>query len=156
MKYCFLICKSIYIPKVYSIHTIHWDKTEMLKRFPSDKTNDTKKALCFLSRAPTHHNFTFNLWFWSTRFVPLKLCVGFSIFDSVSFLLKFIFLFNKMDGFFTLKQNFFTKFCSQTCYFKVETRSFKIQWYLSWSSPKTDLVTNFLNPQNKVLRTSQG
>ena len=63
MKYCFLICKSMNILKVYSVHTIHWDKTEMLKRFPSDKTNDTKKALCFLSRAPTHHSFTFNLWF---------------------------------------------------------------------------------------------
>ena len=35
---------------------------------------------------------------WSTRFVSLKLCVGFSVFDSDSFLLKFIFLFNKMHG----------------------------------------------------------
>ena len=32
------------------------------------------------------------------RFVSLKLCVGFSIFDSASFLLNFIFLFNKMHG----------------------------------------------------------
>ena len=32
---------------------------------------------------------------WSTRFVFLNLCVGFSIFNSVSPLLKFIFLFNK-------------------------------------------------------------
>ena len=37
---------------------------------------------------------------WSTRLASLKLCVGFSIFDSVSFLLKFIFLFGKMHGFF--------------------------------------------------------
>ena len=40
---------------------------------------------------------------WSTRFISLKLCVGFSIFDSVSFLLKFIFLFNKMHGLFDFK-----------------------------------------------------
>ena len=40
---------------------------------------------------------------WSTRFVSLKLCVGFSVFDSVSFLLKFIFLFNKMHGLFDCK-----------------------------------------------------
>ena len=32
-----------------------------------------------------------------------KLCVGFSIFDSVSFLLKFIFLFNNMHGIFDFK-----------------------------------------------------
>ena len=43
---------------------------------------------------------------WSTRIVSLKLCVGFSIFDSVSFLLKFIFfLFNKMLGLLTLKRH---------------------------------------------------
>ena len=33
----------------------------------------------------------------------LKNCVGFSVFDSVSFLLKFIFLFNKMHGLFDFK-----------------------------------------------------
>ena len=33
----------------------------------------------------------------STRFASLKLCVGFCIFDSASFLFKFIFLFNKTD-----------------------------------------------------------
>ena len=32
----------------------------MLKTFPSDKINVTKYALFFLSRAPTHHSFTFN------------------------------------------------------------------------------------------------
>ena len=37
---------------------------------------------------------------WSTRFVSLKLCVGFSIFNSISFLSKFIFLFSKMHGLF--------------------------------------------------------
>ena len=35
----------------------------MLKKIPSDKINGTKNALFFLSRAPTHHSFTFNLWF---------------------------------------------------------------------------------------------
>ena len=35
----------------------------MLKKFPSDKINGTKNALFFLSRAPTHHSFTFNLGF---------------------------------------------------------------------------------------------
>ena len=35
----------------------------MLKRIPSDKINGTKNVLLFLSRAPTHHSFTFNLRF---------------------------------------------------------------------------------------------
>ena len=35
----------------------------MLKKFPSDKINGTKKVLFFLSQAPTHHSFIFNLLF---------------------------------------------------------------------------------------------
>ena len=32
----------------------------MLKKFPSNKIIVTKNALFFLSRAPTHHSFTFD------------------------------------------------------------------------------------------------
>ena len=32
----------------------------MLKKFPLDKIQGTKNALFFLSRAPTHHSFSFN------------------------------------------------------------------------------------------------
>ena len=35
----------------------------MLTKFPLDRRNGTKNALFFLSRAPTHHSFTFNLQF---------------------------------------------------------------------------------------------
>ena len=35
----------------------------MLKEFSSNKISGTKNALFFLSRAPTHHSFTFNLRF---------------------------------------------------------------------------------------------
>ena len=35
----------------------------MLKKFPSDKINGTKNVLFFLTRAQTHHSFTFNLRF---------------------------------------------------------------------------------------------
>ena len=35
----------------------------MLKKIPSHKINGTKNALLFLSRAPTHHSFTFNFRF---------------------------------------------------------------------------------------------
>ena len=36
---------------------------QILKKCSSDKINGTKNALFFPSRAPTHHNFIFNLWF---------------------------------------------------------------------------------------------
>ena len=35
----------------------------MLKKFSLDKIKDRKNALFFLSEAPTHHSFTFNLRF---------------------------------------------------------------------------------------------
>ena len=38
-------------------------KAQALIKIHSDKTNGTKNALFFLSRAPTHHSFTFNLRF---------------------------------------------------------------------------------------------
>ena len=43
-------------------YTIHWDKTQILKKLSSDNINGIKNALFFLSRAPTH-SFTFNLQF---------------------------------------------------------------------------------------------
>ena len=43
-------------------YTIHWNKANV-KKFSSDKINGTKKAPCFLSRAPIHYSFTFNLRF---------------------------------------------------------------------------------------------
>ena len=70
----------------------------MLKKLFPDKINGAKNALFFFSRAPTHHSCTFDLRFLyelKKKFISLKLCVGSSTFDSVSFLLKFIFLFNK-------------------------------------------------------------
>ena len=71
----------------------------MLTKFSSDKINVAKISLFFLSRAPTLHSVTFNCvsyMSWSTSFMSLKLCVRFSIFESVSFLINFLFLLNKM------------------------------------------------------------
>ena len=78
----------MYILKVYSV-TIHWDRTQILKKSPSNKINGTKKSFFFLLRTPTNQSFTFHGFL-------LKLCAGFPIFDYVPFLLKFLFLFNKM------------------------------------------------------------
>ena len=70
------------------------------------RINDTKSALFFLSRTPTHSNFIFDLLF----LYELKGKVRFSDtvcrifqFDSISFLLKFILLFKKMHGLFEFK-----------------------------------------------------
>ena len=38
-------------------YTIHWNKTQMLKKYSLDKINGTKNALFFLLRAPTHFYF---------------------------------------------------------------------------------------------------
>ena len=88
-------------------YTIHWDKTQMLKKFLLDKINVARNALFFLSWAATHRSFTFIIYdscmSWGTKFVSLNLCVGFPIFDSVFFLLKPILLFNKMQGLFDFK-----------------------------------------------------
>ena len=91
---------------------------------------------------------------WSTKFIFLELCVGFSIFDSVVFLLKFIFLFNKKHGLFDFKTSkFLSKYKNNgkaTHSFAPRPLSFKLQqkvWKFSdtcknsviQSSPKTDL-----------------
>ena len=43
-------------------YTIHWDKTQLLKKFPLGKISGAKIP-SFSSRAPSHHCFSFNLWF---------------------------------------------------------------------------------------------
>ena len=78
----------------------------MLKKIPSDKINGTKNALFFLSRAPTHHSFTFNLQFLYELKHKVRLsktvCGIFHLrFRSV--FIKFIFLFNKMHELFDFK-----------------------------------------------------
>ena len=62
----------------------------MLKKRPSDKISGAKNALFFLSRAPTHHNFTFNLRF----FYELKHRVGLSetVFGIFRFRFDFVFI----------------------------------------------------------------
>ena len=81
-------------------YTLHWDKIQMLKKFPTTKKkkkkkkkNGTKNTLFFLSRASwTHHRFTFSLWFLYELKHKVRLCVRFSIFVSVSFSLLYIFV----------------------------------------------------------------
>ena len=54
--------KYVYSESVFN--TLYSErKHKMLKKLPSDEIDGTKNALFFLSRAPTHHSFTFNLRF---------------------------------------------------------------------------------------------
>ena len=92
--------------KFYSIHyTLEWN-TAIKKIYHLDKINITKNAFFFLSWALTHHNFTLNLQFISElkhKTDLSKSILGFSIFNSFSLSLKFIFLFNKKHWFFGFK-----------------------------------------------------
>ena len=100
---------------------------------------------------------------WSTWFISLKLCIGFSIFDSVSFLLDFIFCSTKSMDSLTLKrhnsfQNKNTRkathrFAPRTLIFKLLQKvlnSMMPAWYQSL--PKADLKTNFLNLKNRTFQ----
>ena len=78
----------------------------MLKSFPSGKMNNTKNVLFFLSQAPAHHSYTFNLRFlyeMKHKVSLSKIEWNFHFFDSALFLLKIIFLLNKMYGLFHFK-----------------------------------------------------
>ena len=81
------VCKSIYILKVYSIH---YKKTVQ------------KMLYLFLSRAPTHHSFTFNLRF----LYELKHKVRLSKTMCWIFHFRFRFVFIKINIFF--QQNTWT------------------------------------------------
>ena len=91
-------------------YTIHRNKTQMSKKNFFGQNKGYKKCPFFF---PELQLITVLLLIcdsymsWSTRFVSLKLCVGFSSFDLVLFLLKFIFLFNKMHGLFDFKTSQF-------------------------------------------------
>ena len=59
----FFLYLKVYIFWKFIQYTIHWDKTQILRKFSSDKTNLTKNALFFISWTPTHDSFTFNSQF---------------------------------------------------------------------------------------------
>ena len=84
------------------------------------------------------------------RFVSLNVneCLRFPIFDSVSFLLKFMLLLTKSMDSFTLKpHNFF--FAPRPLIFKLQQEVLKFDYIcVSWSYPKTDLETSVLKLEN--------
>ena len=82
-------------------YRIHWHKTRMLKK--TSLTQNKMNSFFIREFQLISVLLLISSLSWSTRFVSLIACVG-SIFDSVSFLLKFIsFLFNKKHGLFDFK-----------------------------------------------------
>ena len=100
-----LCSKVFWFVQVGNQYTIHWDKTQIFKKFPLRKLNDTKNALVFFRGLQLIERWAEHYMSWSTRFVSLKLRVGFSNLDSVSFLLNFIIFFNKIHGLFDFKMS---------------------------------------------------
>ena len=105
------IWKCIYLIKRKFIqYLIHWEKTQMLKKVPLDKIKsqiihffDFLK-LQLITVVILIHNFYTS---WSTRFISLKACLGFSIINFVLFSLKFSFLFNKKQEIFEFQPSWF-------------------------------------------------
>ena len=84
-------------------YTILWDKTH---KFPLSKINGKKYVLFFFRELQFITTLLLIYDFYmsrSTRFVSLKLRLGFSFFDYVSLLLQLMFLFHKMRGLFDFK-----------------------------------------------------
>ena len=84
----------------------------MSKEFPSDKINGTKNALFFLSRAPTHQSFTFDLQFLYELKLQVRLsktvCGIFHFQFRFIFIKVYIFVQQKAMDCLTLKRhNFF-------------------------------------------------
>ena len=89
-------------------YTINWDETNIKKIF-FGQNKLCKKCPLFYLAISNSSQVLFLIYSsykgWSTRFTSLKLCLGFSIFNSVSFLLKSIFLFNKLHERFISKRH---------------------------------------------------
>ena len=98
-KKCFW-CVKVYIFWRFTQYVIEWDKIQMF----SFGQNKRYKAF-FASSNSSQFYFELAILIsyisWSKKLISLKLCVGFSVFESVSFLLKFIFFMNSL----TLKRH---------------------------------------------------
>ena len=116
----------------------------MLKRLPLDKINGSKNALSLLSRAPTYHSFTFNFRF----LYDLKHKIHFS--KTVQWIFHFRFRFIFITVYIFVQQNATQSFAPRPLIFKLQQDVLKFNDIcVSWSFPKSDLVTNVLNLEHR-------
>ena len=103
---------KVWIFRKYIQYTMHWVKAQILKKISLTKSTIQKIPSFFFRELQLITVLLLICDYYmscSTRFVSLKLRVGFSIFNgngisiSISVLLKFIFLLNKMHGLFDFK-----------------------------------------------------
>ena len=139
----------------------------MLKIVPSDKTNSTKNALLFLSRAPAHHSSTFIFWFLDE--VKHKVLLSKTVCGICYFRFRFVFYqslyFSSTKCMDSLTLKCHSSFQNQnnrkaTHSFAPRPRIFKLQQEvlkisdicMGWSSRKTELETNFFNLENRSFK----
>ena len=133
-----------------------------MKKFPSDKINGTKNALFFCElQLITVLSLICNSYMrWNTCFVSLKnMCVSFH-FGICFFFIKVCCSSTKFMDSLTLKRhNSFQNqnnrkathsFAPSALIFKLQLEVWKFNHIcVSWSTPKSDPVANFLNPENR-------
>ena len=128
--FCFFWYVKLCIFWQFVHYTLHWDKTQMSKKFPSEKINGTKNALFFLG-APTHHSFTFNLRFLYE--MKHKVCLSKTVCGVFHFWLLFVFIkvyiFVRQDAWTLSLQNVATPFKSKIIE-KPNTVLFPDLWFL--------------------------
>ena len=120
----------------------------MLKKILMDKINGTRNFLFFPSRAPAHHRFTFNLRF------------SYEMKHKVRLSERLIFCSTKYMDVLTLKRQISFQnqsnrkathsFATRPLVFRLLKKVLKFNDIcVSCSSPKTELVTNFLNLEHR-------
>ena len=164
-----MICKSIYIifSKFFQ-YNIYCDKTQMLKNFFGQNKRYKKCALFSFASSNSSALLLicdFNTS-WSTRFISLKLCGTFHFWLRLLFRKGDLFFCStkSMDCLTLNRRNSFQNknnrktadnFVPRPLIFKMQQKVWKFNdTCVSWCSPKTGLVKNFLNLENEVLRTS--
>ena len=128
----------------------------MLIKLPSDKINVTKMH-SFFFRELQLITVLLLIWnsctSWSTRFISLKLCSIFHFRFRFVFIKVYIFVQQKAWTLWNFIIPFKTKinsFALKPLIFKMQQKAWKFNdTCVSWSSPKTDLETNFLNFENR-------
>ena len=107
-----------------------------IKIFPSDEINGTKNAFFFLSRASTHHSFTFNLRFLYELKHKVRFCK--TVCGIFHFRFRFVFI-EVLHSF------------APRLIFKLQQEVLKFNDIcVGWSSPKTDLMTNFSTSESRT------
>ena len=127
---------KVYIFWKFIQYTTQWDKTQMLKKFPSNKTTVTKKCTLFPLVDSNYHSFTFN----SKSLYKLKHMVH--LFKTVCGILDFPFHLVFIKHYIFVHQTAWTLWLPELSFLscnKFENSMYELELPQNW------LDTNFLN-----------